>query len=87
MLTAERRQKILELIEDRNSITVVELCNLMHVSDMTIRRDLRALANDGLFERVHGGALSRRGRSYEPPYLIRSTKAIEQKELDRTSSC
>lgn len=81
MLTAERRQKILELIEDRNSITVVELCNLLYVSDMTIRRDLRVLANEGLLEHVHGGALSRRGRSYEPPYLIRSTKAIEQKEM------
>lgn len=73
--------KIIELIEDRNSISVVELCKLLNVSDMTIRRDLRALANDGLLERVHGGALSRRGRSYEPPYLIRSTKAIEQKEV------
>ena len=81
MLTTERRQKILELIEDRNSITVAELCKIMHVSDMTIRRDLRVLANEGLLERVHGGAVSRRGRSYEPPYLIRSTKAIEQKEL------
>ena len=69
MLTAERRQKILELIEDRNSISVAELCSIMHVSDMTIRRDLRTLANEGLLERVHGGALSRRGRSYEPPYF------------------
>jgi DeoR/GlpR family transcriptional regulator of sugar metabolism len=81
MLTAERRTRIIELINDRNSISVSELGKLLNVSDMTIRRDLRTLANEGLLERVHGGALSRRGRSYEPPYLIRTTKSVEQKEL------
>ena len=81
MLSAERHKFILELIEARNSISVAELCKMLDVSDMTIRRDLRTLANEGLLERVHGGALSRRGRSYEPPYLIRSTKAVEQKGL------
>jgi len=81
MVPAERRKQILELIEKRNSISVVELCQLLEVSDMTIRRDLRILSNRGLLERVHGGALSRRGRSYEPPYLTRATNHILQKEI------
>jgi DeoR/GlpR family transcriptional regulator of sugar metabolism len=80
MLTAERRKKILELIDTRKSITVSELCDLLYVSDMTIRRDLRVLANDRLLERVHGGALSLRSRSFEPPYVTRATKNIQQKE-------
>ena len=71
MLPAERRKQILELIETRNSISVAELCGILDVSDMTIRRDLRILSNEGLLERVHGGAVSRRGRSYEPAYRIR----------------
>jgi DeoR/GlpR family transcriptional regulator of sugar metabolism len=78
---AERRKQILDLIEKRNSISVAELCRLLDVSDMTIRRDLRILSNRGLLERVHGGALSRRGRSYEPPYFSRATNNIIQKEI------
>jgi DeoR/GlpR family transcriptional regulator of sugar metabolism len=81
MVPAERRKQILELIERRNSISVAELCQLLEVSDMTIRRDLRILSNHGLLERVHGGALSRRGRSYEPPFLFRATSHILQKEI------
>jgi DeoR/GlpR family transcriptional regulator of sugar metabolism len=81
MVPAERRKQILELIEKRNSISVAELCRLLDVSDMTIRRDLRILSNRGLLERVHGGALSRRGRSYEPPYHSRATNQIIQKEI------
>jgi DeoR/GlpR family transcriptional regulator of sugar metabolism len=81
MVPAERQKQILELIEKRNSISVVELCQLLEVSDMTIRRDLRILSNRGLLERVYGGALSRRGRIYEPPYLTRATNRIFQKEI------
>jgi DeoR/GlpR family transcriptional regulator of sugar metabolism len=81
MVPAERRKQILELIEKRNSISVAELCQLLDVSDMTIRRDLHILSNRGLLERVHGGALSRRGRSYEPPYHYRATNHVIEKEI------
>jgi DeoR/GlpR family transcriptional regulator of sugar metabolism len=79
LLPAERRKTILELIETRNSISVVELSKVLGVSDMTVRRDLRFLWSNGLLERVHGGALSRRGRSYEPPYFIREKEATRNK--------
>ncbi len=46
---------------------------------MTIRRDLRILEGDGLLRRVHGGATSSRGRSYEPPFLLRSRKYADAK--------
>lgn len=81
MVPAERRKQILLLIEERNSISVAELCRLLDVSDMTIRRDLCILSNRGLLERVHGGALSRQGRSYEPPYHSRATNQVVQKEI------
>lgn len=81
MLTAERRQRILEEVETRNSVSVTELCHLLRVSDMTIRRDLRALSDKGMLERVHGGALARRDRINELPYLIRSTENIQQKRI------
>ena len=81
MLPAERRKTILELIETQSSISVVQLSRVLGVSDMTVRRDLRILSNSGLLERVHGGALSRRGRSYEPPFFIREKESGRHKEL------
>jgi len=81
MLPAERRKTILELIETQSSLSVVELSKVLGVSDMTVRRDLRMLSNSGLLERVHGGALSRRGRSYEPPYFIREKESGRHKAL------
>lgn len=81
MLIAERRKRILEEVENRNSVSVTELCHLLSVSDMTIRRDLRVLSEGGLVERVHGGALARRDHSNALRYEIRSTENIHQKEL------
>jgi DeoR/GlpR family transcriptional regulator of sugar metabolism len=46
---------------------------------MTIRRDLRDLDREGVLRRVHGGAVSSLGRSYEPPYTIRSTRNEDPK--------
>jgi DeoR family transcriptional regulator, fructose operon transcriptional repressor len=79
MISAERRKQILELVEKRSSISVGEMCELLDVSEMTIRRDLSMLSNQGLLQRVHGGAVSRRGRSYEPPYMMRSSINVNEK--------
>lgn len=51
---------------------VSELCDILGVSDMTVRRDLSTLESANLLQRIHGGAVSVRGRSYEPPFLTRS---------------
>lgn len=80
MTPIERRKQILDLIEKQSSISVFELCRLLGVSEMTIRRDLRSLSNAGLLERVYGGALLRRGRSYEPPFLTRMAENIKKKQ-------
>lgn len=80
MIPEERRKLILEQVETNNAVSVADLCARLDVSEMTIRRDLRILSNQGLLLRVHGGAVSRRGRSYEPPYLVRVTSNVELKE-------
>jgi DeoR/GlpR family transcriptional regulator of sugar metabolism len=46
---------------------------------MTIRRDLVILEKQGFLQRIHGGAVSNRGRSYEPPFIIRQVKKIDEK--------
>lgn len=75
-----RRSYILKQIENQGSVTVADLVNDLNVSGMTIRRDLDELEKDGLIRRVHGGAVSSRGRSYEQPYMLRLTQAIEAKQ-------
>lgn len=57
MLTAERRQYILNILRRDKKVLSSELSNVLQVSEDTIRRDLRELAESGLLQRVHGGAL------------------------------
>jgi DeoR/GlpR family transcriptional regulator of sugar metabolism len=57
MLTAERRQRILEVLRRDGKVHAGELSLALEVSEDTIRRDLRELAEWGLLQRVHGGAL------------------------------
>lgn len=76
-----RHQFILEQIEQRGSVNVLELAEVLNVSDMTVRRDLTELEKLGLVRRFHGGAISARGRSYEPPLFTRSIAYVKEKEL------
>jgi DeoR/GlpR family transcriptional regulator of sugar metabolism len=55
-LPAQRRQDILQAVRSGES-HVADLAQSFGVSEMTVRRDLRALARDGKLERVRGGAL------------------------------
>ena len=57
MLTEERRQHILELLQRNGKVLSSQLSSELGVSEDTIRRDLRDMADAGLLHRVHGGAL------------------------------
>jgi DeoR/GlpR family transcriptional regulator of sugar metabolism len=59
MLTAERRQSIMEMLQRDGKVLASQLSVSLNVSEDTIRRDLRELAEAGLLQRVHGGALPR----------------------------
>jgi len=57
MLTTHRKQQILSLLKRNGQVIAKEVSQSMGVSEDTIRRDLRELAQEGLLQRVHGGAL------------------------------
>lgn len=57
-LAEPRQQAILELLNDGGHAVVSTLAKRFEVSEMTIRRDLKALEGQGLAVRVHGGALA-----------------------------
>jgi DeoR family fructose operon transcriptional repressor len=60
MLAQERFEKILELLRVEQSVTVAELTRQLNISESTIRRDLTTLDQQGLLNKVHGGATARK---------------------------
>jgi DeoR/GlpR family transcriptional regulator of sugar metabolism len=78
MLTAERRQFILEVLRRDAKVLSSELSSVLKVSEDTVRRDLRELAEAGLLQRVHGGALP--SSPAIASYAIRQTQAPKEKE-------
>jgi DeoR/GlpR family transcriptional regulator of sugar metabolism len=72
---AQRRQDILRAVRN-GSTHVAELAQRFGVSEMTVRRDLRALAREGKLERVHGGAVN---ASTERPFAETVVERFEAK--------
>lgn len=56
MITENRYQLILEILEQHRSATVQQLAEQTGASESTIRRDLTALDSQGQLKKVHGGA-------------------------------
>jgi DeoR/GlpR family transcriptional regulator of sugar metabolism len=67
MLARQRQERILEQVRLAGGARVSDLVDVLGVSDMTIRRDIAALARRGLVARVHGGATAVDGRSADEP--------------------
>jgi len=57
MLTEQRKQLILARLRQDGQVIAAALSAELGLSEDTLRRDLRALAAEGLLQRVHGGAL------------------------------
>ena len=57
MLTDQRKQYILDRLQREGQVVAKTLAQELGLSEDTIRRDLRELAQAGLLQRVHGGAL------------------------------
>jgi DeoR family transcriptional regulator, fructose operon transcriptional repressor len=65
-MPADRQSRILAHISEGGTARVDELANELGVSVVTIRRDLQHLENQGLLNRVFGGAVSTAEMSYAP---------------------
>lgn len=73
MLKEERQGRILEMLRVEGKLIATDLSVALRVSEDTVRRDLRELAEEGKLRRVHGGALPR--SSVEPDYAARERQA------------
>ena len=56
MLTEERFTKIVKIVNQEGTVTVLELAQAIGISESTIRRDLNQLDKLGRIRKVHGGA-------------------------------
>lgn len=78
----ERNELIIRMLESRGSIKVSELQEILGVSDMTVRRCLNEMANDGLIKRVHGGAMALDVNENSHAFMERRTQSnSEIKEM------
>jgi DeoR/GlpR family transcriptional regulator of sugar metabolism len=72
MLARQRQELILDTVRTTGGARVSELVERLGVSDMTVRRDIEALAGRGLVTRVHGGATAPGSSVDEPGYAAKS---------------
>ena len=57
MLKEERQHKILSILKDSGKVLTLSLSQQLEVSEDTVRRDLKELADAGRVKKVHGGAI------------------------------
>lgn len=83
MLTEQRYEIILKLLEEKNSITVAEVKDLLNTSESTVRRDITALHNAGKLVKVFGGAVAcdRTVITHEPTVEQKAEVNVEAKQL------
>lgn len=76
----ERLDELVKLVDRLGTITVAQIVESLKVSDMTVRRDLTELENQGKLTRIFGGAKSNKAQQYhEIPHEEKLFKNIEAK--------
>jgi DeoR/GlpR family transcriptional regulator of sugar metabolism len=78
MLPNQRREKILELLQEDGSAKVADLAGIFKVTEVTIRQDLDKLDKEGLIVKEHGGAYLR-----DVQTQVRSLSLSHQENLDK----
>ena len=81
MLAEERFVLILEQLNEQRTVTVQQLCEALHTSESTIRRDLTELDRQGRLTKVHGGATlpDSQFRADEPTMAAKESLAVAEK--------
>jgi DeoR/GlpR family transcriptional regulator of sugar metabolism len=81
MLASERRKCILERVAERQTIETQALADELGVSEMTIRRDIKRLEQDGFLRQTYGGATAQITKSVELGFNSRALQFTAQKRL------
>lgn len=80
MVPERRRREILERVRAAGTVRVTDLVRELGVSDMTVRRDLDRLTQDGEVQKIHGGAKLPAGSSAaEPGFTHKAELQLSEK--------
>ncbi len=77
----KRKQNILDKLNVTGEVDVKELAAELGISEITIRRDLNQLANDGLLYRTHGGGMKVDPLAKPIDFVNKSAQNAEVKDL------
>lgn len=80
MLAVERRNQIIEKLQNERKVVVSELSTLFDVSEETIRRDLDKLDRQGLAIKSYGGAVLNENTALDMPFNVRKKRNIRGKQ-------
>ncbi len=75
---SERLEEITRLVNQKGTIRVSDIVKLLNVTDMTVRRDLVELEEQGVLTKIHGGARSNKAFQYRE--YSHAEKHIQNKE-------
>ena len=79
VLVEERRQKVLNLVNERGYVALGDLAKTLNASESTIRRDLDYWGQLGLIKRTHGGAVFREEAQNLPALEERASRELDEK--------
>jgi len=71
MFAEERRNRLLQILNEKRSLSVPETAIHFDVTEETIRRDLKLLESTGALQRTHGGAILADDAKTEPSLAVR----------------
>ena len=80
MLALERRNIILEKLQEEKRVVVGELSAFFKVSEETIRRDLDKLEKEGIATKSYGGAVLNESNSIDMPFNVRKKENVVGKQ-------
>jgi len=78
--TLSRRSDILQMLEKQDSISISELSQLYHISEVSIRNDLKHLESKGLLIRTRGGAIKKKPVNFDLSLNQRLNKNKSEKQ-------
>lgn len=88
MFAAERLRIIRSYLIEKKKAGVSEISRMLGVSEVTIRRDLETLDEEGFLTRTHGGAVLNGEENQEPASLAENDPEQEQRnEIGEIAVC
>ena len=83
----ERKDYILEKINNENKVKASDIVKEFNVTMETVRRDLEEMESQGLLRKVYGGAIKGKVYGPEPSYSTRMISRLEEKRAIAEVTC